>query len=52
MKKFTLTEEHTVENLLKFYEQFTLGKLTAIFKSDPIPETNDKPVKTIVGKSF
>lgn len=52
MKKFTMTEEITVENLVKFFDDFTAGKLTNILKSEPIPETNDKAVKVVVGKSF
>ena len=52
MKKFTLTEEITVENVLKFYDDYTNGKLVSVLKSDPIPEKNDKAVKVVVGKSF
>jgi protein disulfide-isomerase A1 len=31
---------------------FKSGKLTAHYKSAPVPETNDQPVKVVVGDSF
>lgn len=52
MKKYPLTEEITTENVLKFYDDYSSGKLTPVFKSQDIPATNDKPVKTVVGKNF
>ena len=40
------------EQLLQFIDDFKANKLTAYFKSDPLPETNSEPVKVIVGNSF
>lgn len=45
-------EDLTTEAVAKFYEDFKDGKLVAHRKSEPIPETNDGPVKIIVGKQF
>ena len=52
MKKFTMETEITTENLVGFFDKYSEGKLSATYKSDPIPEKNDKPVKVVVGKSF
>ena len=52
MKKFVMSEEFTAENVMKFYDEFVNNKLTSVLKSDPIPETNNEPVKVVVGKSF
>ena len=52
MKKYTMTEEMTAENVLKFFDDYTNGKLVTVLKSEPIPEKNDKAVKVVVGKSF
>jgi protein disulfide-isomerase A1 len=40
------------ENLDKFIDDWKNEKISAYFKSEKIPETNDKPVKVIVGDSF
>jgi len=42
----------TVSDVEKFLTQFENGDLSKYLKSDEIPETNDEPVKVIVGKSF
>jgi len=42
----------TVEDVKKFVADFKDGKLTPFLKSDPIPESNDGPVKVIVGHSW
>jgi len=55
MKKFTLPEDVksiTLDQITKFVEDFKSGSLKPFLKSDPIPAENNKPVKTIVGKSF
>ena len=52
MKKYTLSEEITAENVLKFYDDFIRNKLENILKSEEIPEKNDDAVKVLVGKSF
>eukprot|EP01087_Luapelamoeba_hula_P023916 TRINITY_DN892_c0_g1_i1.p1 TRINITY_DN892_c0_g1~~TRINITY_DN892_c0_g1_i1.p1 ORF type:complete len:485 (-),score=79.00 TRINITY_DN892_c0_g1_i1:80-1534(-) len=40
------------ENLAKFVDGVVDGSISPFFKSEPIPETNDEPVKVVVGKSF
>ena len=55
MKKFTFegkTEGITVDSLSKFVTDFKSGSLTPFLKSEEIPETNDEPVKVVVGKNF
>lgn len=32
--------------------EFEAGTLKAYYKSEPIPETNNEPVKVVVGNSF
>lgn len=44
----TLTEE----GLTNFVDDWKNDRLTAYFKSEAIPESNDQPVKVIVGNSF
>lgn len=36
----------------QFLRDVTDGKIERSLKSDPIPETNDEPVKVVVGKTF
>jgi protein disulfide-isomerase A1 len=38
--------------LLEFLTQHTEKKLSPFFKSAPRPETNDEPVKVVVGDTF
>jgi len=40
------------ETMLADLESFIDTKLKPYFKSDPIPESNNEPVKVIVGDSF
>jgi len=40
------------ENVIKHIEAVFDGSATPFFKSEPIPETNDEPVKVVVGKNF
>jgi len=42
----------TVADVEKFVNDFNDGKLVAHRKSEPIPESNDGPVKTLVGLNF
>ena len=35
-----------------FLADVKAGKVEKYFKSDPIPETNDEPVKVVVAKQF
>jgi len=51
--RFILHQEHfTVEKIEKFLEQVEAGELEPYMKSEPVPETNDGPVKQIVGNNF
>jgi hypothetical protein len=36
----------------KFVDDFLGGKLKNFVKSEPIPESNDGPVKVVVGETF
>lgn len=48
VKKYNFEGEVNVENLVKFYEDWAALRLKPVFKSAPIPETNDEPVKVIL----
>jgi len=52
MHKFTFEGDVTAKNIKAFYEDWANGRLKPFFKSEPIPEANDEPVKTVVGKNF
>ncbi|KAJ4726028.1 Protein disulfide-isomerase [Melia azedarach] len=51
-KKFILDGELTLDKIKDFGEGFLEDRLKPFFKSDPIPETNDGDVKTVVGNNF
>lgn len=51
-EKFRMTEEFSVENLEKFLEDYVAGKVKAHLKSEPVPESNDGPVKVAVAENF
>lgn len=38
--------------IVKFYEDFAANKIKPFFKSQPIPEKNDEPVKVIVADTW
>ncbi|OWB74531.1 hypothetical protein B5S31_g4332 [[Candida] boidinii] len=50
--KYGISQDKPLDNKLipKFVEDFVAGKLEAIIKSEPIPETQDSPVYHLVGK--
>lgn len=50
--KFVMTEAFTVESFEAFLKDYEAGKLEAYLKSEPIPESNDGPVKVAVAKNF
>lgn len=52
MAKFKFTSALTADNFKTFVNDFIAGSLTRYLKSEELPETNDKPVKIIVGKNF
>ena len=52
MKKYNHEGALSAEALLKFYEDYLEGKLQPFYRSEPIPESNNEPVKVVVGKTF
>jgi len=51
-EKFVMKEEFSPENLDEFVEQFLAGQLTPYLKSEPVPASNDAPVKVVVASTF
>lgn len=51
-RKFAMKTDFSVENLEEFVNLFVEGKLKPYVKSEPIPESNDGPVKVVVGETF
>jgi len=49
---FRMTEKFAVDTLENFVNEFKDGKLKPYIKSEPVPETNDGPVKVVVGETF
>ena len=47
-----VVEDMTMEGLTAALEAFKKGTLPAYYKSSAVPETNDEPVKVVVGDSF
>jgi len=45
-------DDVTVENLKSFAERISTGEVDPFLKSAPIPESNDEPVKVVVGKQW
>jgi protein disulfide-isomerase A1 len=52
VEKFLFDQEMTVENFSAWVKKFMDRELEKYLKSQEIPETNDKPVKVVVGKSW
>jgi protein disulfide isomerase family A protein 3 len=51
-EKFKMEGEYSVDSLEKFARDLASGSLEAYMKSEPVPESNDEPVKVVVGKNF
>lgn len=51
-QNFPFTKELTKENLINWAKDIVEGREKPFMRSDPVPETNDEPVKVIVGKNF
>jgi protein disulfide-isomerase A1 len=49
---FDESQTFNAENVEKFVEGVLDGSISPYFRSEPVPETNDEPVKVVVGKSF
>jgi len=52
LKNYIMEGEITYENMIKFVKDWENGQLKSTLKSEEIPETQDKPVYTLVGKNF
>mmetsp|Transcript_34930 Transcript_34930/g.31463 ORF Transcript_34930/g.31463 Transcript_34930/m.31463 type:complete len:484 (-) Transcript_34930:262-1713(-) len=52
MKKFQFDGEINGDNIKAFVDDWANGRLKPFLKSEPIPESNNEPVKVVVGKSF
>lgn len=50
--KYTFTADYTPESLKAWVADFAAGKLSATKKTEAVPETNDEPVKIVVGDSW
>ena len=46
-EKFPYTGEFNIKEISAFVEKFSKGEIEAVLKSQPIPETNDAPVKVL-----
>lgn len=51
-QKFVMEGDFSPERLETFVEDFLDGKLSPYLKSEPIPASNDEPVKVVVAKQF
>ena len=51
-KNFIYDGEMAAEPIIQFIKDIEEGKIEANLKSEPVPETNDEPVKTVVGKNL
>nr|BAN20701.1 protein disulfide isomerase [Riptortus pedestris] len=51
-KKYTMSDEFSIENFETFLSNLKEGNLEPYLKSEPIPESNDAPVKVAVAKNF
>ena len=47
IKKFAYDGEINAEGVLKFFDDWVSSRLKPVFKSAPLPDTNDEPVKVI-----
>lgn len=51
-QKFVMSEEFSMESLEQFVRDMLADKLKPHLKSEPIPESNDAPVKVAVAENF
>lgn len=51
-QKYVMKDEFSIEALDKFVQDILGGKLEPYLKSEPVPESNDEPVKVAVAKNF
>ncbi|KAK7595556.1 hypothetical protein V9T40_013381 [Parthenolecanium corni] len=51
-QKFVMKDEFSIENLEKFMQELSEGKLSPYLKSEDVPADNSAPVKVAVAKNF
>lgn len=51
-QKYVFSEDYSKDALKAWVDKFVAGDISASIKSAPIPETNDEPVKIVVGDSW
>jgi protein disulfide isomerase family A protein 3 len=51
-QKYAMKADFSVESLEQFANELLDGKLKPYLKSEPIPDSNDEPVKVVVAESF
>jgi protein disulfide isomerase family A protein 3 len=51
-QKFVMSQEFSMETFESFVNDFLDGKLEAYLKSEPVPASQDEPVKVVVAKNF
>lgn len=51
-QKFVMSTEFSVDNLEAFVTSFLDGSLKPYLKSEPVPASNDEPVKVLVAENF
>lgn len=51
-KPYLMTEVFSPAAVKEFIKKLEAGEVEPYIKSEPIPETNDEPVKVVVGKTF
>jgi protein disulfide-isomerase A1 len=49
---FDQEEEITTETIQAFVDSYLAGEIKPSLKSEPVPDTNDEPVKIVVGGNF
>lgn len=52
MVKYYYRGKYETQEILKFIEDASAGKLKIDYKSEPVPTENNKPVKVLVGSNF
>ncbi|KAL8604454.1 hypothetical protein ACOMHN_042283 [Nucella lapillus] len=51
-RKFKMEDEFSIETLDKFVRAVLAEEVYPYIKSEPIPQTNDQPLKKVVGRNF
>jgi len=46
------SDSFNIDNIKQFASNYLSGKLTPYFKSEPVPDSNDGPLITVVGSTF